>query len=185
VSRVLRPAGPAACAAAAELLCESLGEKAFTAEGLEAKVAEGALLMLLFEEGLLRGAGLCEVLGEDRAWFAPFGEAGRLAMGEGRVGLLTGMAVSPGHRAKGRGAALAGPLLRHLVEQGCARIVAVSWLSGGPNPSGPLLERLSFVPVVEAPGVFLEDSRRYGLVCPTCGGDCMCAGRLYVRVQAA
>jgi len=49
VSRVLRPAGLAACAAAAELLCESLGDKAFTAEGLEAKVAEGALLMLLFE----------------------------------------------------------------------------------------------------------------------------------------
>ena len=185
MSRLLRPAGSDELAAAADLLCESLGENAFSADGLGAKVAEGALLMLLFEEGILRGAGLSEVLGEDRAWFAPFGEAGRAAMGAGKVGLLTGMAVAPGHRARGLGAALAGPLLRHLEEQGCARIIAVSWLSGGPNPSGPLLERLGFEPVCEAADVFWEDSRRYGLVCPTCGGDCRCAGRLYVRLQAA
>jgi hypothetical protein len=131
VSRVLRPAGLAACAAAAELLCESLGEKAFTAEGLAAKVAEGALLMLLFEEGLLRGAGLCEVLGEDRAWFAPFGEAGRVEMGEGRVGLLTGMAVSPGHRAQGRGAGLGGALAatprRTGLRAHCRGELAVGW----------------------------------------------------------
>ena len=181
----VRPARPDEHPRAAALLNESLGENAFTAAGLTDRVAQGALLLLLFVDDQLCGAALGEVLDEDRTWFAPFGTAGRAAIGEGPTGLLTGIAIRPGHRAQGRGQTLARPLLRHLEDRGCTRIIAVSWLSGGPNPSGPLLERLGFVPIIEAADVFLDDSRRHGLVCPTCHGDCRCPGLLYLRHAAS
>jgi GNAT superfamily N-acetyltransferase len=125
--------------------------------------------------------GMAVRLGDDLRLFASFGEEALELLRRHRIGLLDSMAVAPGLRARGIGQRVAHKLMAWLADGGCDLAVAPSWVSGGPNPSQPGLEKLGFRAIAEQPGEEHRVRNLGGRPCPVCGIPCRCSGILFVR----
>ena len=82
---------------------------------------------------------------------------------------------------RGIGQRVAHELLAWLAEGGCDLAVASSWVSGGPNPSLPGLQKLGFRAIAEQPGEVHRVRNLGGRPCPVCGIPCRCTGILLIR----
>jgi ribosomal protein S18 acetylase RimI-like enzyme len=167
------------------LLCDTLGKGAYTHADLEALVRSPDALILgatiAPHAGPLPGVAVAQRLSpEDLSYYERFGRAACAILDGHTVGSIAGLAVRPDLRGQGVGKHLTEEVIRSLRHLGCDLIVAISWVSGGSNPSRPLFEKLGFKYIAEAPNVYLDDSLERGLVCDFCGGPCHCSGILYV-----
>jgi GNAT superfamily N-acetyltransferase len=169
---------------ALDLLCEGLGRGAYYQADLTALAgAERSLVLGATHEvdpTPLVGVAVAELLSPtNMSYYHRFGEHAVDLIGRHTVGNLSALAVRPHLRGQGIGQCMTAEVMRWLRRSGCDLLVAISWLSGGPNPSRPFFERLGFQFVAEAPDVYLQESLERGLVCPFCNGHCHCRGALY------
>ncbi len=180
----IRPEHADLLAVALDLLDEGLGRGAYQADELTRFAGSRAHLVLgaTVDPGPapLAAVAVAELLSPaNLSYYQRFGAAAVELIGRHRVGSLSALAVRPPLRCRGVGTAVTSEVVRWAQRQGCDILVAVSWISDGPNPSRPLFEKLGFRFVASAPDVYLDDSLERGLVCPFCVGPCRCAGALY------
>jgi ribosomal protein S18 acetylase RimI-like enzyme len=170
---------------AVRLLCDSLGKSAYTLADLEALLRnpEALLLAATIEPRAdpLAAVAVAQRLSPDGlSYYDRFGRAACAILDGHTVGSIAALAVQPDLRSLGIGKCLAEEVMRSLRQMGCDLLVAISWVSGGSNPSRPLFEKLGFKFIAEATNVYLNDSLERGLICDFCGGPCHCSGILYV-----
>lgn len=181
----LDPADPVALREASAVLQEAFGP-GYPEERLARLSAEPhRLLLTAWHDGHVVCVGMAGRLGDDLRLFASFGEEALALLRRHRVGLLDSMAVAPGLRARGIGQRVAQELMTWLKEGGCDLAVAPSWVSGGPNPSRPGLEKLGFRAIAEQPGEEHRVRNLGGRPCPVCGIPCRCSGILFVLPMPA
>jgi ribosomal protein S18 acetylase RimI-like enzyme len=169
---------------ALDLLCDGLGRGAYHQADLTALAgAEWSLVLgatLEVDPMPLVGVAVAELLSpSNMSYYHRFGEDAVDLIGRHTVGNLSALAVRPHLRGQGIGQCMTAEVMRWLRRRDCDLLVATSWLSGGPNPSRPLFEKLGFHFIAEAPDVYLQESLERGLVCPFCNGHCHCRGALY------
>ncbi|MDI1451093.1 GNAT family N-acetyltransferase [Polyangium sp. 6x1] len=179
--RPLKDTDPGALHEASRVLHEAFGS-GYPEERLARLIQEPARLILSARlDAHIVCVGMAVRLGDDLRLFASFGEEALARLRRHRVGLLDSMAVASGLRAKGIGQRVAHELMAWLIEGGCDLAVAASWVSGGPNPSQPGLEKLGFQAIAEQPGEDHRIRNLGGRPCPVCGIPCRCSGILFVR----
>lgn len=124
----------------------------------------------------LVGAGTCTVLDEGQEPLEMLSGSG--VRWSGTVGLLESVAVTPAWRGFGVGMSLTLTRMAFLRGLGCATVMALSWESGQPQRSRPLLERVGFRCRAQLSGVW------EGSACPLCGPSCGCSAALMVWQDA-
>jgi GNAT superfamily N-acetyltransferase len=166
-------------AAAERLLNRELGTGLYTPATLLADAADPTALVLLAGREQLAGAAVGRLLERgDTAYYERFGPA-VAELFAGRVGSLEALAVEPAFRHQGLGRLLTVARLGWMREAGCRAAVAVSWLSGRPDASAPVLSGLGFAEGRTVERFYFDESVRDGWACPVCGGPCTCSARLY------
>jgi GNAT superfamily N-acetyltransferase len=166
---------------ASSVLHDAFGP-AYPEERLVTLIREPERLILTAQlEGHVVCVGMAVRLGDDLRLFEFYSEDTLTRLRRHRVGLMDSMAVAPGLRAKGIGQRVAHKLMAWLTDGGCDLAVAPSWVSGGPNPSGPGLEKLGFHAIAELAGEVHRVRNMGGRPCSVCGIPCHCSGILFVR----
>src|SRR6516225_7725857 len=125
---------------ALRLLCDTLGKGAYTQADLEALVRSPESLVLgatrVPHAGPLVAVAVAQRLSPDGlSYYDRFGRAACAILDRHTVGSLAALAVQPNLRGQGIGQRLTEEVIRWLRQMGCDLIVAISWVSGGSNPS--------------------------------------------------
>jgi GNAT superfamily N-acetyltransferase len=139
---------------------------------LAARSAQGRRVVAVGGAELIVGGG---------AYHAPFGPAAVDLLASHRCGNLSSLGVARDWRGKGGGSAVLDAQIQWVAAQGCDLAVSIAWMSNRPPMSHQMLERRGFACLAEVPEFYFVESVRYGWSCPSCGGHCRCAARLYVR----
>jgi GNAT superfamily N-acetyltransferase len=169
-------------AAAAEVLAPAFGAGAFSASRIGELAADPARLVLgAWTGSRLVCLGMAERVVPSLRFFEPYGADALALLARHRIGHLSSMATASDVRARGIGQRVARELCAWLSEHGCDLAVAASWVSGGPNPSAPGLEKLGFRPIARSSGEAHRMHNLGGRPCPICGVPCACSGILFVR----
>jgi GNAT superfamily N-acetyltransferase len=178
------PSADAELSRALAILSDALGVGVFCLTDL-AGLARGPSSKLIAArrsaDRTIVAVGSAELIGSNLSYYTRFGPRVVERLASHRCGNLSSLGVARESRGQGLGSAVLDAQIAWLAEQRCDLAVAIAWMSNLPPTSHEMLERRGFNCLGEVPEFYLSDSLARGWSCPSCGGGCRCAGRLYVR----
>jgi GNAT superfamily N-acetyltransferase len=166
---------------ARDLLERTQGRNVCTLDYL--KTAAGSpdeLFLIGLIGGKLMAAAVAKVLRGEFEYYRPFGDRFLIDWARHEVGSLSILSVAEGRRGEGYGQLMGHARMRWLKSRGCDKVVGVSWMSGLPDQSGRVFEKLGLTQVALVPDFYVKFSVKIDLQCPVCGKPpCHCAAALY------
>lgn len=97
-----------------------------------------------------------------------------------KVGSFSTLCVHEKFQAQGLGQKLSHERINWLRSRNCQTVLGVSWVSGSPNNSSRVFEKVGFKKINELANFFVESSLKNPFICPTCGNPpCRCSAILY------
>ncbi len=174
------PASPL-IAHALELLERTQGRNVCSLDSLKtAASSPDEFLVVGMLGGKLMAAAAAKVLAGDFEYYRPFGDRFLIDWARHSLGSLAFSSVAEGHRGEGYGQALGRVRLQWLKRRRCDKVVSVSWVSGLPDTSARVLEKLGLKEVAQVADFYMKSSVQIDLHCPVCGKPpCHCAAALY------
>jgi GNAT superfamily N-acetyltransferase len=169
---------------ALEILSDALGNGIYCLTDLAALARSPTSTLIAARRSTDRtivAVGSAEVIYSNLSYYKRFGPNVVELLASHRCGNLSSLGVARESRGQRLGSAVLDAQIEWLAEQRCDLAVAIAWMSNLPPMSDKMLERRGFNCLGEAPEFYLSDCLARGWSCPSCGGACRCAGRLYIR----
>lgn len=97
----------------------------------------------------------------------------------GKLGYLHTVGVDPKFQRRGIGTALVKESIEELKKLGAETLLSVGWKSEKGVHIGGVLKRSNLTAFREINEYWLEDSRKKGYSCPSCGNPCQCSAVIF------